>query len=316
MKLKSILLLAATLLSAFTSVEAHSTKRNDLPMARFVLTPDFGCEEYGVSLLGEIGPRNYRGNGTVGFAWDNCSRIKIGGEYLADKLRYNFGRCDRERKWTHQWAVGAQYEYLLCCDCIESIAVGVDYSRAHTEKLKDREFTESILGRRIAGSKYWDVYAGATIQPWECAHLFAAITFDDIRFDRHFHCHKRYHRGVGAEFVLTQDLDCNVDFTIHGAWRQPYREIGAYANWYNPCDCFGLGLGLFVDYVNGRNNVPNALLYGVQLSYSFGLDDCCPTVCQPEPCCGQSMKKWVSYPAVYRPIVFAHTKHIRRDLPL
>lgn len=314
MKLKSIFILAVTLLSAFTTVEARSTKHNNLPMARFVVTPDLACDDFGVSLLGEIGSRTYRGNGSVGFAWDNCSRVKIGGEYLGDKLRYNFGRCDQERKWTQQWAVGGQYEYLLCCDCIESIAVGVDYSRAKTNHLNDREIDGEFIGRHIAGSRYWDVYAGATVQPWECAHLFAALTFDDIRFDKRFHCKKKYHRGVGVEFVLTQDLDCNVDFTIHGAWRQPYREIGAYANWNNPCDCFGWGVGLFVDYVNGRNHVPNALLYGIQLSYSFGLDDCCPTVCQPEPCCGKSMKNWVADPAVYRPIVFAGSRHHHREL--
>lgn len=307
MNIKSLFFFLALTLAALTpQLQAHSTKHNDLPVARFVLTPDSCCtDEFGVSVLGEIGPRSYRGNGTVGYAWDDCQRVKFGGEYLGEKLRYNFGHCDRERKWVEQWAVGAQYQYKVCCNCIDTIDLGGGYSRATSKHLSNHNF----IARRIAGGKYWDVYGGASITPWECGTFYFDVSYDDIRYDRHFHCKDKHVRGVGGDLALTQQFGCDVDFTIHAAFKRPYREIGAYANWNNPCNWNGWGFGLFIDYVQGRDHLPNETTYGIQLAYSFGFGDCCKQVCCPAPCCGQSMKEWVADPAIYRPTVFAIAEH-------
>ena len=52
---------------------------NNLPIIRLALAPDLCIENNAIFLLGELGEKNYRANGTYGFFCDN-HRFKIGGE--------------------------------------------------------------------------------------------------------------------------------------------------------------------------------------------------------------------------------------------
>jgi hypothetical protein len=306
-KLKSLLLsttLLATTLLANTIFANHD---NYLPVARFILTPELKSEDLGVSFLGEVGPRTYRANGTVGYAYHGNQRIKLSGEYLKDKLKYNFHHDESSRKWVEQWAVGADYEYLVSYGCIDTFNMGGAYSDAQSKHLNNVLLNNGRLQRNIAGSHYWDVNIGTSFTPWKGGSINFDLVYDQVKYKRRFHHHKTI-RGVGAEIALTQNLFQGIDFSIHGAVRRPYREIGALLTWDNPTKWKGLGLGLFVDYVQGRSHLPDETTFGIQFAYHFGQSSCKPaeSACCPGP---RSFHSWIAKPSVYRPTVFAVAEH-------
>src|SRR5947209_834913 len=81
-----------------------------VPNVQINLTPTMG--DYGAfSFMGELGEKNFRGSGTYGVNFTSCQRVKFSGEFLTQKLNYHFFP-HREKKWTSQYAVGGEYQYL------------------------------------------------------------------------------------------------------------------------------------------------------------------------------------------------------------
>lgn len=123
--------------------------------------------DYGaVSLLGEVGYRNYRGSGTYGVYFTPCQRFKITGEYLVQKLNYRFDD-EHSRKWVSQYAIGAEYQFLLSHSTLQSIDIGTAYVHAFSHRLSDIDSATLLpIERRIAGSDGALSFLG-TISPME-----------------------------------------------------------------------------------------------------------------------------------------------------
>src|SRR5262245_23772618 len=62
------------------------------------------------SILGELGPRNYRLNGTYGVKLPCNQRLKITGDFLWQKIKYPFF-IDQNDQFGFQRAIGLGYQY-------------------------------------------------------------------------------------------------------------------------------------------------------------------------------------------------------------
>src|SRR5262245_59638287 len=77
--------------------------------------------DYGAfSAAGEFGYNSLRGSGTYGVYFTPCQRIKLSGEYLAQKLKYHFKAGD-SKHWASQFALGGEYQFLLGSSVFQSI---------------------------------------------------------------------------------------------------------------------------------------------------------------------------------------------------
>lgn len=320
MKLKSIIFLGILLLTTIsTALEANNRNNNSFPVGRLVLTPEFYSPNVGLSLLGEGGPWSYRGNGTLGGVFSDCMRFKAGGEFLGMDTFYNFGCPKKTERWVQQWAAGGEFQQLICHCWLESIEIGGAYSQAHSKNLRSISINNSIFDRRISGSNYWDAYAGATLTLWCNGKFYFDVVYDHILYKRCFSCRDKHVKGIGADIGIIQTYCRDIDVSIHGSIREPYRSIGGRIDWNNAGYWSGFGLALFGDYVQGRHGLPNETTFGFEFAYTFGFDcgrpipfqTTTPTcgIVQQATCGGLTKNSWISSPAVYRPTVFAITEH-------
>ena len=308
------------------------TTDNFFGYARLITTPVFVCENSAVSLLLEAGPKNYRANGTWGFSCD-CQRFKIGAEYLVQKLNYNYG-TGKVSRWTRQWAVGADYQYLFndcccdpcdcdpcscCCNWIQGIQVGGAIANADSHHLSliipdDPPF----VSRNLSGSWFLNGDIGLIIRPWECSTLIVGIGYDYVRYNRNIHGINENHHGhknvsgVGGYVEFDQKFCGCYGFHILAEFKRPYNYLEALIDWTKRTDCGDFSVGVFGAHTWGKCNLASSSAAGVELRWAFGIDNCCNFVwCDPcsDPCdcccpCEYSeLSDWVSSPAVYIPEV-------------
>src|SRR5262245_60733074 len=87
----------------------HNRTQNLLmPDIKFGITTGNIPNNCAFSLLGEAGRRNFRFSGTYGALLENGDRIKGTGEYLQQKLGYQFSDS-KEHRWVRQYAGGIAY---------------------------------------------------------------------------------------------------------------------------------------------------------------------------------------------------------------
>lgn len=298
------------------NVSASSCNDNCYPVARVVLTPVFLCDDAAFSFLAEGGPRSYRFNGTIGKFFCEQHRVKVGGEYLAQRIKYDF-HTGKEHKWMHQWAVGGKYQYLFaddcCCDWLNSFELSGYYAKANSKDLSvESEESESEF-RRISGGRTWNIEAGTTFDTcWNCGYILVAIDYDSIEYKRRYQSDKKV-SGVGATLALHQPLWCDFIFDFKYQYKRAYDYIEALLNWRNNLECGDLNVGIFANHVFGKERLPSSTTVGIELGFSFGIDNlfdsCCYDPCASNCCvmdCND-LADWVSRPAVYMPQVLAIT---------
>jgi hypothetical protein len=286
------------------SVNAWSTggRETELgPVFRAVFGDDeLFWDDFAFGWLGEAGPNNVRANGTVGYIIDPFNRVKIGAEFLNQRLRYQFASGNTHR-WVNQWALGGQYQYLLCDPWIKSLDFDGYYSFANCKSLShDRLPDTSRVCRRIAGSDAFGGSLGTTLYPWECGALSLGVGYDWVRYDKKFN-HHRTVSGIGGIIGLQQQiLDC-LSLNLVGEFKRPYNYGEALLNWSCPVSCGILGVGLFGNHTDGKRKLPSSTSYGIQLTFTWDEQ----AGCQEFDCCPSEFAAWVRAPAVYRPIVLA-----------
>lgn len=296
------------------------SRHNFFPCVRFVLTPVFLENDSAVSLLAEVGPRNYRLNGTYGFFSNEQHRFKFSGEYLAEKLQYKF-ESGKTRRWMHQLGLGGKYQYWFQCPgIIKGLQLHGVYSNSYNHKLGRVHCTSEnlTLKRRIAGAWFYAVEGGVVLTPWECGTFVASISYDQVQYKRQ---HQSKHRvsGVGATFELTQKLAYDYTLVARAEFKRPFNYLEALLSWNHQCGCGDLTLGIFGSHTWGKSRLPSATSAGIELGFNFGVtglncgtspccDPCgvsCYDPCAPVCCDRGDLAAWVASPAVYMPIVLA-----------
>jgi hypothetical protein len=285
------------------------SKDNFLPFARLVLTPVFICDNSAVSLLGEAGGKIYRINGTYGTFFGDCQRLKIGGEFLGEKLKYNFS-SGHVHRWMHQWAVGGKYQYLLDWDCfLEGIELSGLYSCAQSDTLCSAfcPIENATLFRRIAGASHWDVEGGLVLSPFECSHLTLTIGYDSAFYHRKFSQNKRVSGVSGTLWYNQRFMRCLV-LDIKAEFRRAYNWLEGKLAWNDRFWGGDVSVGIFGGHVWGKEHLPDSSNVGGEIRYAWDVNECCPSFdpCE-ETCCYvcNDLADWISEPAVYIPQVLA-----------
>lgn len=317
-KIQSILLFLVLTLQTLPAQEdsickesSGKSENNYLGFAQFNLISGLFDDNTAIALLGEIGPYNYRANGTLGAVYD-CHMIKFGGEYLGQRLKYHFS-TGNENHWVHQYAFGGRYEYLLCCDWFQSLFISGQAAHAPSKYLSDDTCTlgevEHTFQRHLAGSTYYNVVAGIALAPWDCASFLVGAGYNKVRYDKTLECNDKNIQGVGVDLEFIQRFCNNFVLDLKGEFRRPYNYAEAALDWF--CDTsFGtVSVGIFGGYVWGKTHLPNVTTAGLELGLDFGpfencraADPCVQTVCYT-PCHNNHLRTWIASPAVYMPLV-------------
>lgn len=333
MKLFSLFFMTIFMLS-FASISAddnhcnHNCRRtnNDfIPTLRLQLTPEICSDWFAFSFLGEAGVRNYRANGTLGFALAPCQRLKVGGEYLTQKLGYNFS-SGKASRWMHQYAVGGTYQYLVDCNFIQSLDVHGHYSHAYSRQLSRATcfpdiFTERRVRRHIAGSDAYNVSGGVTLNPWCFTNISLSLDYDNVRYNRKFHKHHTV-SGFGGTVGFIQNLPYNFNVGFRGEFKRPYNYLEALIGW-NTCTSWGnVNIGVYGGHTYGKEHLPSSTVAGIALNWDFDWgfggyfnNTCCPQDICCYPCYSScnDLAKWIeATPAVYVPEVLAISEQRRR----
>ncbi len=295
--------------SSFT--HAEQTQNNLLPNLQFFLNPATSNGTDAFSFLGEIGPKNFRGNATYGRSFATCQRFKLSAEYLAQKLKYHFIDHTRE-KWMNQIDFGGAYQYLFH----SSPFIGLDAEFAYAHAFKHNFHKKNIihhnqevtLRRRIAGSNAALGYIGTTLQLWHCGFLSAGADYDWVHFDRI--SHKNSHiAGFGTSLSFKQQFGREFHLGLESDFRKPFNFYQTVFNWNHRYSTWGITVGIYGNFTHGKHDLPNVVAAGVQLGFSFGgkVLQCCRK--SPSPDCRTritcDLSNWVLKPAVYYPIVLA-----------
>lgn len=311
----SKLIHALPLMIACSFASAHETHNNLMPNARFFLTPTTSNGMDALSVMGELGEKNYRGSMTYARAIDACQRIKLSGEYLAQKLDYDFS-SGHAKRWVSQVGVGSAYQYVLRHSVFQSIDADLGYAHAFNRHLRTKHPVhhgrETIVKRRIAGSDSIFSYLGTTLELWRCGYLSFGANYDSVAYHRTIQ-HKTHARGIGGTLIFSQQFAKNFNVAVESQLRQPFFFYQALINWSHRFSDWEVTCGLYGNYTDGRHHLPNVATVGVQLGFKFGgrAVDCCrkaasstpPQNCRTERFC--DLANWASEPAIYVPVVLA-----------
>lgn len=321
-----VLLCSSTLLaSTFVFANTHN---NLMPNARLFLAPATQNNTDALSVMGEVGPRNFRGNITYGRAIDPCQRYKLSGEYLTQRLNYHFKSGDAKR-WVSQVGIGGSYQYLLKHSRFQSIDADLAYAHAFHRDLHKKHIFEhgqiEILKRRIASSDSIFSFLGTTLELYKCSFLSFGVNYDFVLYHRVFQ-HKVQARGFGGTAKYQQQFAKHFNWSLEAELRQPFFFYQTLINWNHRFSCCNLNVGLYGNYTNGRKHLPNAAAVGIQLGLSFGgkFSSCCRQEEKPVSSSQQECREfffcdlanWVKEPAFYSPIVLVIADQKERVIPV
>ena len=279
------------------------------------------------SVAGEAGVKDYRVGGTLGWKIQDDQRLKITGEYLGQKITYNFFAGDTQQ-WVTQGAVGASYEHDFSMYAFKpQFDLSGYYSHAPSKNLNAVSGTFINSGgvlqnfvdtRRIAGSNAGGVAPGVTIQPWQGAKTGVDLNYDSVSYNKHG-VPSEDAKGFGGTARFNQALTKDVDLGLVAGIRQPFNNYQANLNWTKDSSAGEWIWGLGAAYTVGKNTLPGT--YNVVASVSFLADQKTPAAEEARRYENQKnhykdeaplplpksndFKKWTSDPAVYMPQVLA-----------
>jgi len=299
-----------TLLMACVGLTTLAASHHDSslgPIVQFTTSSLLCDTDYAFGLIGEVGARNYRVNGTLGYEYCDAHLFKVGAEILNQRLKYDWDISDHKR-WVHQYSVGAEYSYLFNEWCFTSLDLGANASRAGSRWVQEFEFRPFEITNRIAGSDSYELVAGGTLSPWDCAEMSVAAVYDNVRYDIHGNNslqphHRRHVKGLGVSATFRQMFADCFNFEVTGEWRRPFDAVRGMIGWEGNTGWGNLGLGVFAAWTKGKSHLPDSNVWGLQIALDFG---CCNPV-PVDPCSGpgRSLLAWVRNPAVYVPEVLA-----------
>lgn len=291
------------------------------PTARLGFTTTLE-ENSAYSLLGEIGARNFRVGGTLGWMLAPNQYFKVSADYLWQRINYSFLSGDTDQ-WVRQSSIGAAYLYTMYDrPWAPQFDISAYYAQATSKDLEDRSgsyisplgipvyFTEQ---RRIAGADAAGIAPGVSIAPWYGGRIGAALNYDYVNYDYENSSSDGYSSGLGGTVYLSQRLANNLDLNLGAGIRQPFNVYGGQLTLHNVHFYGDWSLGVFGDYVDGKDALPNT--WNVGLSANYFLDNRCP-IMQPISLKGDlkgeamvpvtdNLLGWTAAPAVYLPQVLA-----------
>ncbi len=301
-------------------------------------------ENSAYSVAGELGLKNMRIGGTVGWEFDYNQRIKASAELLRQKLTYSFFNGTQD-VWLNQGAAGLNYQYdFREVDPFNTLLdLSGYYSHAPSKSLGVTTGSYIPAGaaapqpfadyQRIAGSDAFGASPGITIATLDGTRAGAELNYDNVQYDTKNRTGLSS-KGFGGTVKLSQLISEDVTIGASAAVRQPFNNYQADVSFDN-IDYYGTWvLKLFGAYTIGKNTLPTTYNVGLGADYLIdeGRDIVFPAP-RPMPnykdgtpgrvykdaprfkddpaevvmheCVDKDFMKWVAVPAVYMPQVLA-----------
>ena len=303
-------------LNAQNNCEEHTGKSRDnfFPTTRLILTPVSVNNNTALSFLGEIGKRNFRLNGTWGGFCEEYFRFKLGGEYLAQKLKYDFA-SGSEREWMHQLGLGAKLQTYYCrWKCVRGFQLSGFYSHSLGKTLHSTRCSppNQTLLRRVAGTWFFDIEGGLMTTPCECASILYSVGYAQANYARRLENRKRL-AGIAFSVDYNHYICESLGLNLRAQYTRAYNSLEALLSWCCPMEYGQLSIGAFGVHTWGKCHLPCSTIAGIELRFNFGVDRC--SIVRSDRCfCGDidscdcdltGLGGWVANPAVYLPQVFA-----------
>lgn len=253
----------------------------------------------------------------VGITWGHVltphQRIKLTAENLSQKMDFDFD-SGNVSKWVYQNAIGGSYEYLLTNKFIKDINLNASYSKANSQDLGSKDFSQSGVlfrnYRRIAGATDKSASAGVDISPIKSTLIGLQLNYDDVKYDmRYQKAPNQNDAGVGATISVHQLVNDRLQFSLLASDRKPYKDYQAEVDWLlNSAPGSQLQLGLIGEKIDANFGLPNDNRVGLQLSYSWGGDSTSHPMTFTDPVPSNDaggLKDWTNTPAVHMSQVLA-----------
>lgn len=295
------------ILGVFTFVECSALEplqwnETLLPDFRLVIAPVMFNDFSGVSALFEAGRQNYRCNGTIGYAFDDCL-AKISAEYLTQKLGFSF--CSvHEHHWVRQGAIGAALQFPFNAEC------GFSYSHADKKKLMESvvPLQNKICMKKIAGSNGFRLFCGSSFSFWDSSEFNGKIVYDYVKFDRSFQKDKVV-SGFGLNLAFDQNLSQCTKIHLGVAVEAPFIAYDASISTHIHAFRRTISVGVYGQRVHGLKSIPSSSRIGIEIELDLENIWCGAS----GPACSDSFSSWLSRPAVYMPQVLVVKDHNARE---
>lgn len=286
------------------------------------------------ALAAELGMKNYRLGGTLGWEIAYNQRVKLSAEYLRQNIAFAFFDGNSEQ-WVQQGAIGAEYERDFTDTPFNpQFTLNAYLSHAPSKSLDTDlgTYTDSSGMaypfrelKRIAGSNAGGLSPGFGFIPWAGGKINAELNYDKVHYDTSY-IDVDNPIGFGGTVSVNQVITDNFGVYLLAAIRQPFNNYQAnftlgnvpfYGRW-----TFGFNTG----YTVGKNALPSTYNIGISADYFLeqssgnpyartdGIDryisardynDFKGMSSISQQIERQDFLSWVSKPAVYMPQVLA-----------
>lgn len=286
-----------------------------------------------IALALDLGSKEYRFSGTWGYAINNSQRVKLTGEYLVQKLDFDFA-SGTETESIGQAAVGLAYQLLLSKKFVHALNVTTTYSKAQSKDLGIKYYTSGSdvweNWRRVAGGKDKSVSAGLDFVPTKTTLFGLSLDYDSISYDTTAGytsdtSDDSEDSGFGATATLDQLINKYLKIRVTASNRKVYNNYKAELSWLAVTDPnYRLEFGISGEKISGGNS-DNAsgddTRFGVDLNYKWGSESFDVNekygIQTDNSSAFGDLASWVSTPAVHMEKVLAikEEKNIKLAVP-
>lgn len=260
------------------------------------------------SILGELGDRNLRINGTAGWKLSAHQSLKISADLLRQNIDYPFF-SGNTFQWVNQMAFGGYYEYdfanrahhpIFNLSAYVSHAPSVDLSPLMGTCIENGVLHGYTDYRRIAGSNASGISPGLRFEAWRGAQAGVEINYDDVRYDK-IYSPSEDAIGFGSTVRLDQAITDTVKLGLSAAIRKPFDNYQAGLGW---TEFKNWSFGVDGSYTAGKNTLPST--YNVTFSANYLLEkNASPATTTYMFGPTDTFSSWVAQPAIYMPQVLA-----------
>lgn len=271
------------------------------------------------SVAGELGWKNLRVGGTLGWKFDENQLFKLTADYLSQNITYSFF-SDTTDQWMQQISFGGAYEYgFPSAAFMPQLDMNGYFSYAPSKTLSNRSgvFIMNsiplvfIEQRRIAGSSAFGIAPGFSVSPWNNSRIGLIFNYDNVYYNENSFGPTQDAQGLGLTLTYKQQLWHDLNLDLAAGMRQPFNDYKANIAWQPQQSAWSVGL--FGDYLKGKNTLPTTWNLGIDANYQ--VDKRAPVIMSRAKrhdlknemtfARKDNLLNWTSEPAVYLPQVLA-----------
>ncbi|MEN9916315.1 MAG: hypothetical protein RLY40_247, partial [Pseudomonadota bacterium] len=276
------------------------------------------ADQIALGVLGEYGSGQYRLNGTVAYGFTSLSQIKVTGEYLVQRLPFQFDSGSVMQR-LHQSAYGVRFQQLFEQPYWQNINLGGYYASAANKDLPPVIFIANgfryLNERRIAGASSLGIDVGTEVLLSPKTLLGGNVYFDRVSYGTQLTGDTNQNRqGLGGGVKIKQLFGGNFKLWGEVSVRKIYDSYEGGISWLPLPKLLGLEVSLLGQHVVFHNSLSNNSNVSLQVKW---LPDSNPHYDERFTWKNKQLttvSQWVKTPAVYMPQVLAIAEQITSRL--